>query len=51
MMTDAIGGRTGRDAEQIAWQRRAAVALGTILERAAAEGLPPIAWTVATAGI
>jgi len=50
-MTDAIGERTAGDAGQIAWQRRAAAALGKILERAAAEALPPIAWTVATAGI
>jgi hypothetical protein len=51
MMTYAIGERTASDAGQIAWQRRAAAALGQILERAAAEALPPIAWTVATAGI
>jgi hypothetical protein len=51
MMSEAIGERTGRDTEQIAWQRRAAAALAKILERAAADGLPPIAWTVATAGI
>jgi hypothetical protein len=51
MMSDAIGERTGRDTEQTAWQRRAAAALAKILERAAADGLPPIAWTVATAGI
>jgi hypothetical protein len=50
-MTGAIGERAARDAGQIAWQRRAVAALGKILERAAAEGLPPIAWTVATAGI
>ena len=37
-------------AEQTAWQRRAVGALGKILERAGAEGLPPIAWTVETAG-
>jgi hypothetical protein len=51
MMSDAIGERTARDAEQIAWQRRAAAALSKVLERAAAEALPPIAWTVAAAGI
>jgi hypothetical protein len=51
MMSDAIGERTGRDAGQISWQRRAAAALNKILERAATEALPPIAWTVATAGI
>jgi hypothetical protein len=50
-MTDAISERTARDAEQIAWQRRAAAALAKILECAAADALPPIAWTVATAGI
>ena len=50
MMTDTTGERTARAAGQIAWQRRAAAALAKILERAAAEGLPPIAWTVATAG-
>jgi hypothetical protein len=51
MMTGATGERAACDAGQIAWQRRAAAALGKILERAAAEALPPIAWTVATAGI
>jgi hypothetical protein len=51
MMTDTTGELTARAAEQIAWQRRAAAALAKILERAAADGLPPIAWTVATAGI
>jgi hypothetical protein len=50
-MTGTTGERTARAAEQIAWQRRTAAALATILERAAAEGLPPIAWTVDTAGI
>ena len=51
MISDTIGERAARDAAQVAWQRRAAAALDKILERAAAEGLPPIAWTVATAGI
>ena len=51
MMTGTTGERTARAAGQIAWQRRAAAVLAKILERAAAEGLPPIAWTVATAGI
>lgn len=37
-------------AEQITWQRQAATLLGKILELAAKEGLPPIAWTVQTAG-
>ena len=49
-MTDTIRSRTARDAEQIAWQRRTAAVLAKILERAAAEGLPPIAWTVESAG-
>jgi hypothetical protein len=50
-MTDTTGECTARAVEQIAWQRRAAATLAKILERAAADGLPPIAWTVATAGI
>jgi len=50
-MTGTTGERTARAAGQIAGQRLAAAALGKILERAAAEDLPPIAWTVATAGI
>lgn len=37
-------------AEQIAWQRRSAILLGRLLELAARESLPPIAWTVQTAG-
>jgi hypothetical protein len=51
MMTDTTGERTARYAEQIAWQRRAAAVLAKVLEHAAAAGLPPIAWTVATAGM
>jgi hypothetical protein len=51
MISDTIGERAARDAAQVAWQRRAAAALSKILERAGTEGLPPIAWTVATAGI
>ena len=50
MMTGTTGERTVRAAEQIAWQRRAAAVLAKILERAAAEGLPPMAWTVGAAG-
>jgi len=37
-------------AEQNAWQRQAATLLSKLLERAASEGLPPIAWTVQRAG-
>jgi hypothetical protein len=51
MMTDTTGERRAQAARQIALQRRAAAALGKILERAAAEDLPPIGWTVATAGM
>ena len=50
MMAGTTGERTARAAEQIAWQRRAAAVLAKILERAAAEGLPPMAWTVGAAG-
>ena len=41
---------TARAAERTAWQHHAAAVLGPILERAAAEGLAPIASTVASAG-
>jgi hypothetical protein len=50
MMTGTTGKRMVRAAEQIAWQRRAAAVLAKILERAAVEGLPPMAWTVGAAG-
>jgi hypothetical protein len=50
MMTGTSGYRTITTAEKIAWQRQAAALLGKMLERAAAEGLPPIAWTVQRAG-
>jgi hypothetical protein len=50
-MTHATDNRRARAGEQIAWQRHAAAALAKILERAAAEGLPPIAWTVQHAGM
>lgn len=49
MMTDQTDTRA-RQAEQIAWQRYAATLLGKILELAAREHLPPIAWTVGSAG-
>jgi hypothetical protein len=45
-----LGGVTITLAERNAWQRRACAVLAKILERAAAEGLPPIAWTVQRAG-
>jgi hypothetical protein len=45
---DAI--RTVGIAQRISWQRRAAAMLAKILEWAAAENLPPIAWTVQRAG-
>src|SRR5258708_8848552 len=38
------------EGDQIRWQRQAAALLGKLLELAAREGLPPIAWTVQTAG-
>lgn len=38
------------NAEQIRWQRQAAALLGKLLELAARDGLPPVAWTVQTAG-
>ena len=41
-----LGGVPSSRAERLAWQRQAAALLGKMLERAAAEGLPPIAWTV-----
>jgi hypothetical protein len=37
-------------AGQIASQRRAVAVLGKLLERAAVEDLPPVTWTVASAG-
>lgn len=37
-------------AEQAAWQRGAHHVLGQLLERAATEDLPPILWTVHSAG-
>jgi hypothetical protein len=37
-------------AEQIAWQHRATILLGRLLELAAKEGLPAITWTVQSAG-
>ena len=43
-----LGGVPITRAEGLAWQRQAAALLGKMLERAAAEGLPPIAWTVRT---
>jgi hypothetical protein len=36
--------------EQIRWQRQAATLLGKLLELAARQGLPAIAWTVQSAG-
>ena len=50
MMTGGVGGPTACDTGQIAWQRRAAAALGKILERATAEALPPIAWAAVSGG-
>jgi hypothetical protein len=41
--------RTAATAEQISWQRRGAALLGEMLARAAAEGLPAIAWTIGSA--
>lgn len=38
------------DDDQVRWQRQAAALLGRLLELAALEGLPPVAWTVQTAG-
>lgn len=38
------------DAEQIRWQRNAASLLGRLLEMAAKQGLPPVNWTVHSAG-
>lgn len=43
-MTDITG------AEQIAWQREAAMLLGKLLDLAAKKKLPAINWTVATGG-
>lgn len=37
-------------AEQIRWQRQAATLLGKLLELAAKQGLPPVNWTVHSAG-
>ncbi|HUD77832.1 MAG TPA: hypothetical protein VMR00_08275 [Streptosporangiaceae bacterium] len=37
-------------AEQVARQRRGAALLGTVLARAAADGLPPVAWTIGSSG-
>jgi hypothetical protein len=42
--------RTAITAEQIARQRRGAALLVKMLDRAAAEGLPPVAWTIASGG-
>ena len=39
-----------RNAEQIRWQRQAAALLGHLLELAAKNGLPPVTWTVQSAG-
>ena len=36
--------------DQIRWQRQATALLGRLLELAAREGLPPVAWTVQAAG-
>ena len=41
--------RTAAAAKQISRQRRGAALLGEILARAAAEGLPAIAWTIGSA--
>jgi hypothetical protein len=49
MMTDQTDTRAGH-AEQITWQRQAAALLGKLLELAAKQGLPPINWTVQSAG-
>jgi len=38
------------NAERIAWQRRATILLGRLLELAAKDGLPAITWTVQDAG-
>jgi hypothetical protein len=38
------------DREQLGWQRRAVRVLAGLLELAARDGLPPVAWTVADAG-
>jgi len=47
-----MSGNTDRvsNGEQIRWQRQAAALLGTLLELAARESLPAIAWTVQSAG-
>jgi hypothetical protein len=37
-------------AEQIAWQRRAVILLGKLLELAVKKNLPPVTWTVGRAG-
>src|SRR6202034_3511918 len=41
--------RTAATAKQISWQRRGTALLGEMLARAAAEGLPAIAWTIGSA--
>lgn len=38
------------NAERIGWQRQAAALLGKLLDLAQREGLPPVAWTVQSAG-
>ena len=55
-MTDTTRRRSGPEdgtattVEQISRQRRGAALLGEMLARAATEGLPAIAWTIASAG-
>jgi hypothetical protein len=36
--------------EQLRWQRQAVRVLAGLLERAGREGLPPVSWTVSSAG-